>query len=283
MSKGTCSVRACERPAIKREWCEKHYQRWRLRGDPEAVVAYIQGDAPARFASKVRLRLSGCVDWVGLLDTNGYGTFWNGTRTVKAHRWAWEALNGPVPEGLVLDHLCRRRCCVNPAHLEPVTQAVNTRRGWAANKVACKHGHLYADHLYVNSEGRRTCGLCRTLQQGHAPKKRIDVDRMVALYGSGLSTIQVGREMGLDASTVSRRLRRAGVTMRPPGSQVAFAYDEAVIALHDAGYRSPAIQAATGASPATVSSILKRHGRKGRPGRPPTSELARFPYPGSRS
>lgn len=173
-------------------------------------------DAPARFASKVVLRLSGCIDWTGRLNTSGYAPFWDGTRMVRAHRWAWEAIHGPVPEGSELDHLCRRRCCVNPAHMEPVTHLVNVRRSGPANKVACRHGHLYAEHLVINSEGRRTCGLCRALRH---PRKRppIDVPGMKAMYEAGASTIDVARAFGVDSSTVSRRLRAAGCVMRPRG------------------------------------------------------------------
>lgn len=59
----------------------------------------------------------------------GYGTARVGGRTVNAHRLAYEAFVGPVPEGLELDHLCRVRRCVNPNHLEPVTRSENMRRG----------------------------------------------------------------------------------------------------------------------------------------------------------
>ncbi len=267
MAKGICSVRTCDLPASKRDWCECHYRRWLRDGDPESTPLRL--DAPARFATKVQLRPNGCVDWIGGLG-NGYGVFWDGHREVKAHRWAWEGINGPVPDGLVLDHLCRRTCCVNPAHLEAVTQAVNTRRGWAHNKVACKNGHLYRDHLVINSEGRRTCGLCIALRN---PRVRppLDVPAMKAMYEGGASTTEVGRAFGVHGSCVSRRLRDAGCVMRPRLTTGAFGYDETVIAMHDAGHRAPAIQAATGASRATVTAILKRHGRRGKPGRPPAA------------
>lgn len=66
--------------------------------------------------------------WQGAVDTYGYGTFHDLGRSHQAHRWAYENFVGPVPQGLQLDHLCNRTLCVNPAHLEPVTNAENQRR-----------------------------------------------------------------------------------------------------------------------------------------------------------
>ena len=60
---------------------------------------------------------------------NGYGRTRANGRTYMVHRFFWERTHGPVPNGLVLDHLCGNRACVNPEHLEVVTKGVNTRRG----------------------------------------------------------------------------------------------------------------------------------------------------------
>lgn len=73
-----------------------------------------------------------CILWTGAQDGKGYGVKWvlgGGGRRTGAHRWAWEQVNGPVPDGLVIDHLCRTPLCVEPTHLEPVFQAENVRRG----------------------------------------------------------------------------------------------------------------------------------------------------------
>jgi hypothetical protein len=74
-----------------------------------------------------------CWFWVGRINRNGYGRAWDvRTKTEPvAHRLVYELLVGPIPAGLVLDHLCFMRCCVNPGHLEPVTVRLNTHRGKA--------------------------------------------------------------------------------------------------------------------------------------------------------
>lgn len=72
---------------------------------------------------------SGCWEWQGELNRNGYGRVWIEGRRLMVHRVVWELLRGPIGEGLVLDHLCKVRCCCNPDHLDPVTQRENVHRG----------------------------------------------------------------------------------------------------------------------------------------------------------
>lgn len=86
-----------------------------------------------RFAAKYVELPSGCWEWVGTRNEKGYGMFWSPSlqRPIRAHRFAWEQAYGrAIPEGLTIDHLCRFTSCVNPDHLEPVTDAENQRRGW---------------------------------------------------------------------------------------------------------------------------------------------------------
>jgi hypothetical protein len=72
---------------------------------------------------------TGCWDWLRARQENGYGAAWDGHRVRYAHRVYYERLVGPIPAGHVLDHLCRNPGCINPEHLEPVTDAENVRRG----------------------------------------------------------------------------------------------------------------------------------------------------------
>lgn len=108
------------------------------------------GVAPAekRFWAKTATNETGCIVWVGGISAKGYGRFVVNSRRVTAHRWIYERTVGPVPDGIVLDHLCRVRSCVNVAHLEAVSNRENIVRGVGATarnlrKTHCKNGHEF--------------------------------------------------------------------------------------------------------------------------------------------
>jgi len=85
----------------------------------------------SRFWSSI-VKTDSCWLWIGTVNSTGYGYFQTGgrgTKKARAHRYAYEFLVGPIPKGLVLDHLCRVKICVNPEHLQPVTQRENVLRG----------------------------------------------------------------------------------------------------------------------------------------------------------
>jgi len=120
-----------------------------------------------RFWPKVE-RTDTCWLWLGSISNYGYGSIWAYGRNVRVHRWAYEHFVGPIPDGLVIDHLCRVRHCVNPAHMEVVTNAENLRRQvpcaekpWL-RKTHCKRGHeLVGDNVYITPRGTRHCRPCQ--------------------------------------------------------------------------------------------------------------------------
>lgn len=124
-----------------------------------------------RFWERVEKLPSGC--WVWLRGKcQGYGYFWNGRSHVRAHRFAYEHCIGPIPAGRELDHVCRNRACVNPAHLEPVPGRENILRGVGitailAKRTHCPQGHPYAgDNLYARpNRTHRECRICRKEEQ----------------------------------------------------------------------------------------------------------------------
>ena len=130
----------------------------------------------ARLRRRAVVVEGGCWEWQGHLDPKGYarvtittdeGTYRAG---ILAHRLAFETFVGPIPDGLVLDHLCRNRSCINPEHLEPVTQQENIRRSPVApqavnaRKTHCKHGHEFTPentrHYIKNGRPARRCIEC---------------------------------------------------------------------------------------------------------------------------
>lgn len=130
-----CEVDGCERPHSAKGYCSMHYRRLRLYGNPETLLVIT--DARERFESFID-RTETCWLWTGSLTYDGYGIFREDNRRTGAHRFAYEYLIGPVPDGMQLDHLCRVRNCVNPEHLEPVTGAENTRRAFEARRLELK-------------------------------------------------------------------------------------------------------------------------------------------------
>lgn len=124
----------------------------------------------------------GCWLWLGSTNGNGYGNFSYQGRTRNAHRVSYELHYGSIPEGMEIDHKCRMRCCVNPAHLEPVTHAENMRRSPDAapavyrNKTHCPNGHPYVGENLYRYKGKRHCRTClvKRTREWRATKRNLE-------------------------------------------------------------------------------------------------------------
>ena len=128
---------------------------------------------------------NGCHVWGGAANSRGYGCFaWGGKgKSVLAHRWAYEHLGGnDIPEGLVIDHECRNRLCVNPEHMRVVTNGENILCGQSpiainSRKTHCKKGHpLSGENLYVykrKTGENRHCRTCaKVSRQAYRDRKK---------------------------------------------------------------------------------------------------------------
>lgn len=163
-----CDIWWCPAPVAQQsKWCIAHEVAYQRTGNPLAIPTKTIEE---RFFEKVRFTNS-CWFWEGARQWKGHGSFYYAGDRIPAHRWAYEYLVGPIPPGLYLDHLCMNPPCVNPAHLEPVTNAENLRRAVAAyQKESCPHGHAYDEkNTYHSKNGRRHCRECarlRSLERG---------------------------------------------------------------------------------------------------------------------
>lgn len=130
-----------------------------------------------------------CWLWIGAKNKLGYGQFTVSNSPpiyIKelAHRFAWQLTKGRIPEGLVLDHHCKVPACVNPLHLEPVTQKENILRGQSltainARKTVCKRGHVFDDTntYHYKNRSSRACRKCAAMhsRQYKAIKSKTEV------------------------------------------------------------------------------------------------------------
>lgn len=173
MSDGTCTDTECDNPSLMRGLCSAHYQRARRSGTlPTEWRSRMRNTLADFLLERIEVDHSGCWLWTGRAWPNGYGSLAGKPRkqagTAMSHRAVYELHNGPIPDDLVIDHLCRNRICCNPEHLEPVTQAENLARGESptiqvAQTGVCFHGHrIEGDNLYVSPQGQRRCRTCLT-------------------------------------------------------------------------------------------------------------------------
>ena len=179
-----CSIEACHQGvrSLKSGLCNTHYVRMRRHGDANYF------DESQRKATEMRgktllARLTlqfeqrgDCLIWTGAVRSDGYGSVYDPERKRArlTHVVMYEMHMGPTPDGMELDHLCRRRACGNPDHLQPVTHRTNLIRGhsgkgrtaWAAARTHCKNGHEWSSGRYsMAADGSRRCLECHKANQ----------------------------------------------------------------------------------------------------------------------
>jgi hypothetical protein len=199
--KPLCSIDPSHGPACGRGWCSMCLQRWRRTGDPLKVTV-IRADDERRFWSHVdKRRPDECWLWTAGLSRHGYAPFSVGGKAVGAHRWAYERFVGPIPEGLVIDHMCHvagectdagrdclHRRCVNPMHLKAKPHRDNVLRGNGtaavnARKTHCDKGqHEFTpENTYIiPSTGGRVCRTCEAARWDRGRRRRRDGDAPAA-------------------------------------------------------------------------------------------------------
>ncbi len=147
--------------------------------EPTKQEIAINKILPKRFWSKIKTSNihsyngTPCLEWTAFIDPNGYGKFKLNGKTKRAHRLSYEESKGKIPDGLVMNHICRTRHCVNPDHLEAITQQENCQKGIAGFvgglkqrlKTHCPHGHPYSkENTYVYPNGSRECRICKRIK-----------------------------------------------------------------------------------------------------------------------
>lgn len=171
----TCTIDDCDRKQWARGWCNTHYSRWHKHGDPTFVSVENYSSTEERFAARTEWR-GDCLIWTGA-SSDGYGTVWDGSHMVRVHRYAWERINGPIPKGLVIDHMYHcDTLCVNATHLRLATRAENGRHKTGASRnSASGHRNVYPVENGAYRVMVRKDNVLHRFGTHHSLKKAIEV------------------------------------------------------------------------------------------------------------
>lgn len=168
-----CRVPACARKAAARGYCQVH---WQEAIDHGVIVRRVHPSAAERVWMRFDRDVNGCWLWNGSVQPNGYGTIaraGHGNGREYAHRFVYTLLVGPIPDGMCIDHLCRIKRCVNPAHLEVVSYSENILRGLHSElKTHCANGHPRTPENLVRNgrRGSTRCKICNN-ERGRASRR----------------------------------------------------------------------------------------------------------------
>lgn len=191
-----CVVDGCPRQRFCKAMCKPHYRKMEKYGDPLGGPGRggKRQDEVARFWAMVdKNGPGGCWLWTGGLNQHGYANFWLDGKTVRASRFAYALLVGPIPAGLQLDHVwdrgCRHKHCVNPSHLEPVSAQINNARSTSpsaknAAKTHCDYGHEFTTGNTYLWRGKRHCRTCIAINSA-----------MHKLRGIGMTSEEAGQSL----------------------------------------------------------------------------------------
>lgn len=175
-----CSVGGCAKPARTRGYCNTHYSRWRIHGDPLGGQKHYSEPAAA-IAARSEWQ-GGCLVWNGARTPEGYGHMKVQGAGKRVHRVSWELENGEIPEGMFIDHVCHNPPCVNVEHLRLATPAQN-----ASSRSGAREGSLtgvrnvkpYGSRFQVciNHRGAQYRRAFDTLEEAadHAAHKRAEL------------------------------------------------------------------------------------------------------------
>lgn len=189
----TCSFSGCDRKRHgKLELCRAHYQQrsrgselsplfsTKRRNDSQPQIVCDEGVPQAALAG-CPIAEGACHIFRGHKRKNGYGAVSSGSQSVYLHRYIWERDVGPIPDGMVIDHICRNRACCNVDHLRVVTRRTNNIENSVspfainATKTHCPAGHEYTnENTYWQSNGGRKCRQCYQARKRVYDKARRD-------------------------------------------------------------------------------------------------------------
>ncbi|GGU91154.1 hypothetical protein GCM10010275_30320 [Streptomyces litmocidini] len=178
-----CTIQIPAHQRLRRKMCNRCYCAWVANPSNASKVRRLNRPILERVNERTAAQSNGCIHWTGSLNEHGYGRISIKKEMHLAHRVVYQEVVGPLPDGVMLDHTCHNldescgggsgclhRRCVNPAHLEPVTNVENQERSkntHAGRRIlmdTCIRGHRYTpETTYIDANGHRSCRTCARL------------------------------------------------------------------------------------------------------------------------